>query len=796
MPRDSTSPSAQLTSRPGALRDRIRGASPMAESIRLHPWEQTELGAVAGWPSELVMAVNMILATKVVAVIYWGAARLMLYNDAYTPHLAHRHPALGERLAEVWPEVHAEVEEILRVPWETGVSSLVENVSLRVQRQGRNIEKIYTLMTDPIWIGGPGGAEEPRIAGLYHTAIDNTEGVEATRRLQASERRASQVLRSIGDAVIVTDAEATITRMNPVAEALTGWTEKESCGLPLDRVFQIVEEATRRPVESPVERVKRIDATVALAAHTVLVARNGAETSIDHSASPVPDETGGLAGLVLVFRDISERRMAERERDALTDRLNQVLQATSDAVMTIDRQWRVTYMNPRAMKVALPVTEIVGRVIWEALPNFIPAGAPWVENYHRAMEERIACSFEAFYEEPFEAWLLVEVQPSTEGITLFFSDVTEQKRTEAELRRSQEHAVRSEAELKLITDALPVFVSYVDRELRYLRVNRTYEEWFAQPASEILGRTINEVLGEQSAEAIQGYLQAALAGTPQHFEYRPVLMGEERVLSVAHIPDFDHNRQVRGVVIQGHDITEQKRTEEALIQSEKLAAAGRLAASIAHEINNPLESVTNLLYLARNAEDTGTIHFYLDTAERELRRVSVISNQTLRFYKQSTNPRPVAAEDLIESVLSIYQGRTVNARIQVETRMRAKGLTECFEGEIRQVLSNLVGNAIDAMPEGGLLLLRSRTGTNWKSDEAGLIITVADTGSGMSQVVRKKLFDAFYTTKGIGGTGLGLWVSREIVTRHQGALHLRSSQGMGTHGTVFRLFLPAHAVKR
>lgn len=178
-------------------------------------------------------------------------------------------------------------------------------------------------------------------------------------------------------------------------------------------------------------------------------------------------------------------------------------------------------------------------------------------------------------------------------------------------------------------------------------------------------------------------------------------------------------------------------------------------------------------------------------AQRELRRVSAITSQTLRFHKQATNPLAVTSQDLMNSVVLTYQGRIVNARIHIEERYRAHQPVRCFEGEIRQVLSNLVNNAIDAIPpKGGRLLLRSRAGTDWSTGRHGLVLTVADTGIGMSRSVLARVFEPFYTTKGAIGTGLGLWVSQEIVKRHEGALHVRSSQNPGHSGTVFIMFLP------
>lgn len=251
----------------------------------------------------------------------------------------------------------------------------------------------------------------------------------------------------------------------------------------------------------------------------------------------------------------------------------------------------------------------------------------------------------------------------------------------------------------------------------------------------------------------------------------------------------EHGTPVR-ITGVNFDITERRMAEATVRQTEKLAAVGQLASTIAHEINNPLESVTNLLYICKNSTDDPDLTSYLTTAEIELRRVSAIANQTLRFHKQRTRATEITCEDLFGSSLLIFQGRIQNAGIYVSKRKRAKQPVLCLEGEIRQVMNNLIGNAIDAMKTGGTLTVRSAEGTDWRTGRRGLRLLVADTGTGISPSAMKKLFQAFYTTKGIGGTGLGLWVSHEIVERHKGRLLVRSSTQEGRTGTVFTLFLP------
>ena len=293
------------------------------------------------------------------------------------------------------------------------------------------------------------------------------------------------------------------------------------------------------------------------------------------------------------------------------------------------------------------------------------------------------------------------------------------------------------------------------------------------------------VPGGRGSTAI-GYLESVLSTLPNlTLLERPIRPAS--LASVAKNALRNRNRQYEAQRI----IQEREHDALAMVESEKLAAVGRLASSIAHEINNPLEAVTNLLYLIRGEEGMSTAaREYLDTAERELARVSQIASQTLRFHRQSTSATEVAPESLLEEVLGIYRMRLTDSRVVVSHDYTSGLRVTCYEGDIRQVLTNLVGNAFDVMRNGGRLRLKTRRATWWATGEPGVMITVADDGPGMPEQVRSRIFEAFYSTKGIHGTGLGLWISQRIVQKHCGHLVVRSSTG-ASHGAVFHLWLPA-----
>lgn len=356
------------------------------------------------------------------------------------------------------------------------------------------------------------------------------------RKLDAERERWRITLTGIGDAVIATDSSGRITFLNPVAQSVTGWKPQDAIGQPLESVFKIINESTRATLENPVRRVLHSGRVVGLANHTVLIRKDGKEIPVDDSAAPIIDAAGRTVGVVLVFRDISDRRLSEA----------------------------------------------------------------------------------------------------------------------------------------------------------------------------------------------------------------------------------------------------------ALLRNEKLATVGRMAATIAHEINNPLESVTNLLYLASHqAELTSATRDYLVLAQRELGRAAHVSKQTLSFARGHDTAEFIDIRGLADGVLDLYAHRMEQRQIALQKRYGNSGSAFATSSEVRQVIANLVSNALDALSSGGALQVRVREVT--AGSQRMVRVTVADNGHGIERQDLGRIFEPFFTTKEHVGTGLGLWISQQIVERHGGFIRVRSRVGKGT---VFAAYWP------
>jgi PAS domain S-box-containing protein len=504
--------------------------------------------------------------------------------------------------------------------------------------------------------------------------------------------------------------------------------------------------------------------------------------------------------------DITARKRSEEALAASEQRYRILADLNPQAIWMGAPDGTITYANQGFLDyIGLTLDRLDG-MGW--LAGFCPedrdaVAAAWTHSVETGEEYNIEARITRARDGQPRLWWLrgLPVRDET-GVILHWlgvaMDIDDIRSSAQALERKQSETERQRAELETIYQTAGIGLSLLSADdFRVLRINDRQADIIGLPPEEILGRPIAEVA--PIVPDLENIIRTAAAGTPVRDLIvegeLPTRPGEHRVFTVSYTPVYATDGSVQAITASSLDITHQKRAEAALVQSEKLAAVGRLASSISHEINNPLEAITNLLYLiALSDELPQELKVYVHMAQSELSRVSQIATQTLRFHRQAVKPTAVTPGELVDAVLDLYQGRLANSGIQIDARYDTETHILCFENDIRQVLNNLIANAIDAMRTGGRLIARAHEVHEPTTGRHGVRITIADTGHGMPPGVMARVFEPFYTTKDLNGTGLGLWISHDIVMRHQGHLTVKSSEDPIHHGTVFSLFLPCQEV--
>jgi PAS domain S-box-containing protein len=323
--------------------------------------------------------------------------------------------------------------------------------------------------------------------------------------------------------------------------------------------------------------------------------------------------------------------------------------------------------------------------------------------------------------------------------------------------------------------------------------NPCAERMFGYTAQEMIGRPIVTIIPPELHDDESRILSTIARGERiEHFETVRLNKDGERIdVSLTVSPIKDENGRIVGAAKIARDITERKKAENALHTSEKLASVGRLAATVAHEINNPLGAVMNFIYLAKTTPLPADALRYLNSAEEELDRIAQLTRQTLGFYREARGTASIQLGPLVASLLAMFSTRGRSKRVELLPEIRSHSEAFVVPGEIRQVLANLVSNSLDAVEPGGHIRIRVSPATQWNGSlRQGVRLTVADTGPGIAASVRSRLFEPFFTTKTEMGTGLGLWVCKSIVANHHGTIQVKSATAQGKSGTVFSVFVP------
>jgi PAS domain S-box-containing protein len=647
--------------------------------------------------------------------------------------------------------------------------------------------------------------------------------VTRRRRMEAElrerEEYLSVTLNSIGDAFIATDTDGRITAINARAEKLTGWARDEAEGRPLADVFRIRDAQTGEPAETPVDEVLRTEEVVELTKGTLLTARDGTERQIADSAAPIQTEEGDLLGVVLVFRDVTEKMERQRALEMERQRFKMALTGGNlglwDWDMTTDA---VVYNERWAQMLGYTLDEV------EFTKDFFEA------HVHPEDRDRVfeAVRRHARGETPFIdleirmrskdgswRWMLdrgqilerdEEGQPQRMVGTHL--DITERKQAEEQLRHERNV-------LQRIFDASPAAIVMLDAEGTFTYASARAEEVLGVPPEEVTGRTYDdadwglEAPGGQSLSDDElPFTQVMRSGESIHgFEHTiKDDSGARRVLSVHGAPLKNEQGTPEGAVFVLEDVTDQKQVEAQLRQAQKLETMGTLAGGIAHDFNNILHAaMAYLQFIREEVPDDHAVRTYLDRVESGMGQARGLVRKLLTF----SRPEQAAAAErldvgpLVQGVLELAEP-ALPKRVEVRTALREDCTVWGDAGQLRQVVMNLLTNAAQAIEEapsgdGDVLDVRvhpvdvdTELASRYMHLDAGryVQISVSDTGPGMDADTKARVFDPFFTTKEAGeqrGTGLGLSVVHGIVQAMDGEITVHTERG---EGTTFNVYLP------
>lgn len=478
----------------------------------------------------------------------------------------------------------------------------------------------------------------------------------------------------------------------------------------------------------------------------------------------------------------SEAEQAQRHLAA-------IIESSEDAIASKDLNGIITSWNKSAERLfGYTAEEIIGQPVTLIIPPELHGDEPKILQKMRAGERLEHFQTVRVHKNGQRINVSLTVSPIKDskgnivGAAKIVRDITRQKKLE-------EAALRLAAIVESSDDA----IASKDLNGFITSWNRSAERLFGYKAEEIVGKHITVIIPPELHHDEDMILSKIRRGEKiDHFETIRLHKNGERIeVSLTISPVKDDDGHVIGAAKIVRNITETNKIERALRVTEKLAAAGRMAATVAHEINNPLEAVTNLVYLAkRDLSNNDRVAGYLELASRELDRVAHITRQTLGFYRDTSSPVRFNVAEMLDDLLLLYEKRFESRSIKLQKQYGNDLEITALAGEIRQAFSNLITNAIDAMPEGGTLALRATKSHDWSSSHLhGVRVTFLDTGTGIEARHKKNIFQPFFTTKTDVGTGLGLWITRGILEKHRGSIRMKSRTGHG-HGTAFSIFLP------
>jgi PAS domain S-box-containing protein len=611
------------------------------------------------------------------------------------------------------------------------------------------------------------------------------------------------ILYSIGDGVISTDRDGIVTHMNTVAERLTGWTESEARGKTLDSVFKIINESTRERIDNPVKKVLNDGRIVGLEDHAILVSRDGMQTPVADSGSPICGGDGSVHGVVMVFQDQTiehERRESiqkseQRYRSLFTEMqegfaLHEII--CNKEGIPVD--YRFLTLNPAFEELTgLKADETVGRTIKEIAPDI---ESEWIERYGSVALTGTPAVFEKYTASLKKYYHVVAFCPQKGQFAVLFTDITERKNTEARVFDEKE---RLNITLASITDG----VITTDCHGNIVMMNKSAETLTGWSMIDAKSHNVDDVLNitDEFTKTTQNDLVNRIVSAGKSIEFANTAMLYTKTNTVLSIelsgaPICNADGLTVGVVIVLRNVTEKKKFMENMQRAQKLESIGVLAGGIAHDFNNLLGGIFGYIDMANEsiaARKYDDVSKQLEKALNVFNRAKALTMQLLTFSKGGL---PVCKTQDLTSIISnsvqfALSGSNIESEILIDNHIYK---CDCDENQIAQVIDNIVINAKQAMPQGGKLLIKMENinATQLPPEITPvnplyIHISLADQGIGMTKEILSRIFDPFFSTKQTGH-GLGLATVYSIMQHHDGEVTVESEPGKGS---TFHLYLPA-----
>ena len=630
-------------------------------------------------------------------------------------------------------------------------------------------------------IGELSSAFDQMAANLKTVTASKSDLEQARSSLQKSEQRWATTLASIGDAVIATDTSGKIMFMNGAAEELTGWKLSEASQKQVKEVFNIVNEQTRLEVENPIDKVLREGIVVGLANHTVLIKKDGSVVPIDDSGAPIKDKDGNTTGVVLIFRDIAERKKAEEE----ITRLASFPTLNPNPIVEMNFEGKIEYINPAAKAMFADL---------ETLGLNHPFFASW-KSVTKVFTEKTANAF-ACEVKVGDDWYLQSYSnvPNAQRIRVYAINITESKQAEEAIKRQAELIDLSPD--AIIIQRLDGTISFWSRGAENLygwtkdealgqNIHKLLKTEFRQPLDEILNKV--KLDGKWSGELIHISKDGCKVAEQSFWLARFGADGQivEMLESNVDITDRielqakleESAVRVEEYANQMEDLAEKRAAQ--LKDAERLATIGATAGMVGHDIRNPLQAITGDVFLAKTdliampeSEEKNNIQENLSEIEKNVDYINKIVSD-LQDYTKAL--RPVATEINLEKFMDeLIAKNRVAENVKVHVKVQKEADTLMSDPDIlKRIVGNLVINAVQAMPKGGKLSIKAYKEAN------DSIITVADTGVGIPDDVKDKLFTPLFTTKS-KGQGFGLAVVKRMTEALGGTVSFDSEEGKGT----------------